>query len=109
MSASERRKGKDGELEAIRIMRPYGWPDAERTSNGRHQGERGDVANGPAGCHFEIKRVEKLSVPKAMRQAISDAKETDVPIVVHRPSGHAWMATLPFEELLPLLALRERG
>ena len=30
-------------------------------------------------------------------------------IVVHRPSNHAWMATLPFEELLPLLALRERG
>jgi hypothetical protein len=109
MSATERRKGAAGELEVIRALHRYGWGFAERTSNGRHQGLRGDVMYGPAGVHLEIKRQERLNVPAALDQATADAKGTDVPIVVHRPSRHEWMATLPLEELLPLLALREFG
>lgn len=107
MSATERRKGKSGELEVVHALHRHGWGFAERTSNGRHQGARGDIAHGPAGVHLEVKRHERLNVPKALDQAIADARATDVPIVVHRPSRHEWMATLPLEELLPLLALRE--
>jgi hypothetical protein len=109
MSKSARRKGKDGELEAIGIFRAHGWPTAERTSNGREQKGKNDIANGPAGCAIEVKRQEALSVPKALDQLARDSDPLDVPILVHRPSRHAWMATLPLEDLLPLLALRERG
>lgn len=109
MSATERRKGKTGELEIVRILRAHGWAAAERTSNGREQNSRGDIANGPAGVHLEIKRHERLNIPKAFDQAVADADPLNIPTVVHRPSRHVWMATLPLEELLPLLALRERG
>lgn len=109
MTASQRRKGKEGELEIVQILHRYGWGFAERTSNGRDQSARGDIAHGPAGVHIEVKRQEKLSVPAAIDQAIRDANELDVPIVIHRPSRHPWYATLPLEELLPLLALREFG
>lgn len=109
MSASQRRKGKDGELEAIHILKAHGWTHAERSSNGRVQFARGDVIAGPAGVHLEIKRQERLNVPAALSQAIRDARPTDVPVVVHRPSRHVWMATLPLEELLPLLKLKEMG
>ena len=109
MSAAQRRKGAVGEREALSLIRAAGWPNARRTSDGRAQIGRGDVLNGPAGVHIEIKRQERLNIPKAFDQATGDAHELDIPIVVHRPSRHAWMATLPLDELLALLALRERG
>ncbi len=109
MSARERSKGAAGEREAIGVFREHGWPKARRTHDGRDQAGRGDLAHGPVGCHVEIKRQERLNVPKAVAQAVKDAQSTDIPIVVHRPSRAPWMATLPLDELLPLLALKERG
>ena len=107
MGSRERRKGATGELELAAILRDHGWPRARRTHDGRAQVDRGDIANGPAGCHLEVKRQERLNVPAALAQTVADAGPTLVPILVHRPSRHVWMATLPLEELLPLLRLRE--
>jgi hypothetical protein len=109
VSAAQRLKGAVAEREVIAIFRSHGWPHAERTSNGRAQSARGDIIAGPAGCHIEVKRQERLNVPAALSQAAGDARPLDVPVVVHRPSRHPWMATLPLEDLLPLLALKERG
>lgn len=108
MGARERRKGAAGELEVVEILRGHGWARAHRNFDSGSQGG-GDIAHGPAGCHLEIKRQERLSVPAALRQAARDAAPGDVPIVVHRPSRSAWMATLPLDELLALLRLREVG
>ena len=107
MSAANRRKGADAEREVIHILRDAGWGDARRTSDGRDQAARGDIANGPQATHLEIKRQEALNVPKALRQVQADANPLDLPVLVHRPSGQKWMATLPFDELLALLQMRE--
>lgn len=109
MSATQRTKGAVAEREVVGILRDHGWSNARRTSDGRTQHTRGDIANGPAACHIEIKRQERLNVPKAFDQMMADAAPTDIPVLVHRPSRHVWMATLPLDELLPLLALKERG
>ncbi len=109
MSAAQRLKGAGAEREVLNIIRVHGWRDAARTSDGRAQAGRGDVVHGPAGCHIEIKRQERLNVPAAFDQVQRDASPLDVPVLVHRPSRHSWMATLPLEELLALLALRERA
>lgn len=108
MSATERRKGKTGELEAIKVIQAHGWPRAHRTSDGRTQAGRCDVGSGPQGVALEIKRVERLNVPQALRRLAEDAGP-DIPILVHRPSRSPWMATLELTELLPLLRLREQG
>jgi hypothetical protein len=108
MGKASRDKGAEAEREVIRIMRFYGWDLAGRTSDGRHQSGRSDVVNGPEGCAIEIKRHERLNVPKAFDQLNADADGL-IPVLVHRPSRHEWMATLPLDELLPLLAFRERG
>jgi hypothetical protein len=105
---TERRKGAAGEREAIALIREAGWPHARRTSDGRGQAGRGDIAGGPAGCHIEVKRQERLNVPAALSQVRADADPLDVPILVHRPSRAPWMATVPLSDLLALLALRER-
>jgi hypothetical protein len=107
VSATERRKGATAEREIVHILHDAGWKDARRTSDGREQIARGDIANGPPGCHFEVKRQERLNVPKALRQVESDANPLDIPVLVHRPSRQDWCATLPLDELLALLKLRE--
>ena len=108
MSATERRKGAEFERAVVRILRDRGWTLAGRSSDGRRQNARGDIINGPIGCHLELKRQERLNVPKAFDQVVADAGAA-IPILVHRPSRHEIMATLPLDELLPLLQLRERG
>lgn len=109
MSARERAKGARGELEVVQLLRDAGWKNARRTSDGRGQNSRGDITNGPAGVHIECKRQERINVPACLRQAQNDAPGTDMPLLVHRPSRMGWMATVPLEDLLALLALRERG
>lgn len=106
MSATERRKGAEFEREVARILRANGWTYAGRSSDGRKQADRGDIINGPAGCHLELKRHERLNVPRAFDQTLADAGEL-IPVLIHRPSRHAIMATLELEELLPLLRMRE--
>jgi Holliday junction resolvase len=78
MSATERRKGKTGELEVVALLHDHGWPDARRTSDGRGQSARGDITNGPPGVHLEIKRQERLNVPAAVRQAADDGWERTI-------------------------------
>lgn len=108
MSALSRDKGARFEREVVRVLRAHGWEHAGRSSDGRHQAGRGDIVNPPAGTHIECKFQERLNVPKAFDQAIADAGDL-IPVLVHRPSRHAIMATLELDELLPLLALRERA
>jgi hypothetical protein len=90
------------------MLRAAGWPQAQRTSDGHVQAARGDIGGGPEGVHLECKRQERLNIAAAFDQVQRDANPLDIPVVVHRPSRQAVMATLPFEDLLPLLALRER-
>src|SRR5947209_4974609 len=104
-----RAKGKRGELEVVSILHEHGWGLARRSSDGRSQAGRCDIVNGPAGCSLEIKSVERLNVPAALDQLARDSNPLDVPILVHRPSRHAWMATLELTELLALLRLKEFG
>ena len=105
----QRTKGAAAEREIVRILHEHGWDQAERTSNGREQRGRNDIAGGPEGCAIEVKRHEKLNVPKALDQLMADSDPLDMPVLVHRPSRHEWMATLPLEDLLDLLSLRERA
>lgn len=107
MSSKERLKGAVAEREIVQLVRDYGWPDARRTSDGRVQEGRGDIALGPAGVHIECKRVERLNVPRAFRQIRVDCPLGDIPVLVHRPSREVWMATTELVELLALLRFRE--
>lgn len=95
-----RRKGKDGELELVRILREHGY---ECRRGQQYCGANGDAdVVGLPGIHFECKRVEKLNVDDAMNQAAKDAREGEMPIVVHRKNRTNWKATLWLEDLLVL-------
>jgi len=68
------------------------------------------VAHGPEGVVLEVKRHKgRLDLPAAIRQAEDGAAAHGLPVVAHRRDGEPWRATLPLEDLLELLAWRERG
>jgi hypothetical protein len=48
--------------------------------------------------HCEIKRVERLNLPAALRQSARDAGEC-VPVVVHRPRRMPWVVTVALHDL----------
>jgi len=108
MSTTERRKGADAERTVIREhLRPL-WPDVERTSNGRSQdGGKNDVANGPLHFAIEVKRQERLNVPAAFDQLRRDSDPDKIPLLIHRPSRHEWMATMPLKTALHLIKTDE--
>lgn len=107
MSARERRKGKAGELEVVALCRAAGWHDACRTHDGRTQRGRGDIALGPGGVHFEVRRRETACIWAWLEDAEREAAPTELPVVAFRRSRSGWYAALPLDELLALLRLRE--
>jgi hypothetical protein len=92
---NSRTKGKRGELEAAHILKEYGY-DARRGQ--QFAGINGDAdIVGLPGIHLEIKRVEKLNIDSAMEQSIRDAREGEVPAVMHRKNRKSWLVTMPFD------------
>ena len=67
----------------------------------------GDVIEGPPDVHIEVKWRERLNVHEAMAQAEVAARPTDIPVIAHRRSRSGWLATLPLDDVLSLLELRE--
>lgn len=106
MGKMSRTKGGVGEREVVALAKAAGFPDAERTSNGRHQRTRGDIAGIP-GVSLEVKRTERLEFRKAWAQCTEAAGETDLPVLAHRWNGGEWVAVVPLGELLALLRFRE--
>ena len=53
---------------------------------------------------MEVKRVEKLNVSKAMKQAIEEAekRQDGVPTVFHRRNNEGWLVTMKLEDWIDL-------
>jgi len=107
VSATERRKGGRGELEVVHVLHARSWPNAKRTSDGRAQVERGDIGDGPAGIHLEVRRRETAAIWAWLAQAEVEAAAGNVPAVVFRRNRSRWYAALPLDDLLDLLELVE--
>ena len=95
---NSREKGKAGELELARILREHGYT--------ARRGQQFCGANGDAdvvgipGLHIECKRVEKLNIHDAMQQAVIDAREGEIPVVMHRKNRTEWLVTQRLDDWL---------
>ena len=66
-------------------------------------GSNGDAdVVGLPGIHIECKRVEKLNIYEAVEQSINDAREGEIPTVMHRKNHKPWLVTLPFENFIEM-------
>lgn len=103
---NSRRKGKVGELEASHLFQEYGYGARRGQQFSGLQGDA-DVVGVPY-LHLEIKRVQTLNLDKAMEQSVRDAREEEIPIVMHRKDRQPWRVTLGFEDFMKLYQAYER-
>lgn len=97
---NSRQKGKRGELEAAKVLKEYGY---ETRRGQQYSGASGDAdVVGLPGIHLEIKRVEKLNISEAMRQSIRDARDGELPVVMHRRNKETWLVTMPLRVFMVL-------
>ena len=107
MGKASRDKGKRGELEVAHIMQSYGY-DARRGQ--QFSGLQGDAdVVGVPGLHLEIKRVKTLRLDDAMEQSIRDAREGEIPVVIHRKDKQPWRITLGLEDFMQFYMAWERS
>ncbi len=95
------RKGADGERELAAVLREYGY-DMERGGS-MSFGEVPDLVGLP-GVHIECKRVERLNVPEAMQQAVTDSQrfKDGMPALFHRRNRQPWLVTIRLEDFMQL-------
>lgn len=104
---NSRRKGKEGELSLARKLREYGYPCRRSV---QYSGANGDAdVVGLPGIHIECKRVERLNLTEAMKQAKRDALPGEFPVVFHRRNDEPWMVTMPLESWIEIYREWEAG
>lgn len=107
MGRTSREKGKRGERELAAALRDYGY-DCRRGQ--QYSGASGDAdVVGLPGIHIECKRVERLDLQAAMRQAIEDARAEEMPAVMHRKNGGEWQVTMRLDDWIHLFAEWDAG
>ena len=107
MTINSREKGKVGERELAKKLREYGY-DCRRGV--QYSGIAGDAdVIGLPGLHLEIKRVERLNVSDAMAQSKRDAKEGEIPVVMHRKNYEDWLVTMTLDSFMTLYIEWEAG
>ena len=100
-----RQKGARGAREFRSFLREEGYEairgcqNAGRDAKGQ---DAPDVIHNVPGCHFEVKRTERLHLIKAIDQAAKDA-DGKVPIVAWRQNNWPWVASLPMKDLMEFI------
>lgn len=107
MSVNSRAKGAAGERECAKFLAQYGY-ETRRGQQFKGGPDSPDVVGVP-GVHAEVKRVERLNIEDAMAQAIRDAAEGEVPVVMHRKNNCKWLATLRLSDFMELYGETGRG
>lgn len=95
---NSRDKGARGERELANVLKEYGY----KTRRGQqYSGANGDAdVVGIEGLHIECKRVEKLNIEQALQQSIRDARESEIPVVMHRKNHENWKVTLSLDDFM---------
>ena len=93
---NSRDKGAKGERELASKLTEYGFPS--------RRGQQFSGANGDAdvvglpGIHIECKRVERLNLQEAYDQSKRDARDDEIPVVMHRKNNCKWLVTMSLED-----------
>lgn len=100
MAINSKRKGAEGEREIAHILQEKGF-DARRGQ--QFCGKNGDAdVVGLDGIHMEIKRVENLNIYNAMAQSKSDARDGEIPTVIHRRNRDEWKVTMLLDDFIEM-------
>jgi len=101
---NSRRKGAAAEREFAKAVADVLGCEARRGQQFSGSPDSPDVVTDIEELHFEVKRVEALSLYPAMEQAERDAGGK-VPLVAHRRNGKPWVVVVRLDDL-PKLAVQ---
>ena len=104
MGISQRRKGKNGELELFKLLSDHLGFIVKRNLD-QTRGGGADSIDIP-GWKVECKRVEKDAYNKWWAQAVDQCSGSDKPILFFRPSRQPWKAMLRISDINPDLVDR---
>lgn len=97
---NSRKKGKAYELHVAGLFRAEGY-QARRGQ--QYCGANGDAdVTGVPYLHVECKAVERLNIYDAISQAKHDAREGEVPVVIHKKNYCNDLVTMEFSEWIQL-------
>ena len=97
---NSRAKGARGERELANLLKEYGY---ECRRGQQFCGANGDAdVVGLPHIHIECKRVEKLNIEKAMAQSSRDARDGEMPVVMHRKDRHPWLVTMAMGDFMEM-------
>lgn len=93
---NNRQKGARFERTVAGLFRAEGY---EARRGVQYCGLQGDAdVVGPPGIHIEAKHVQKLNLYDAMSQSKRDAREGEIPIVIHQKNNCKVLVTMEFED-----------
>jgi Holliday junction resolvase len=98
-------KGNRGERMFAAYLRERGH-EARRGQQYQGGDDSPDVVHSIDGIHFEVKFVEKIQILTAVQQAKDDAAEGEIPVVAFKRKHREWIAILPMENLMTLIATK---
>lgn len=103
MGRFSRNKGKVGERElAHELTRVFGVT-ARRGVQFQGSPDSPDVVVDIPDLHIECKRTERFRLYEAIQQAVEDAGETKIPVVLHRQNKKPWVAVVRLDDLPALV------
>ena len=104
---NSRKKGKRYELHVASLFRSEGY---EARRGQQFSGANGDPdVIGPPGIHIECKHVERLNLYDAVAQSKRDARENELPVVIHRKNHCADLVTMEFPDWIAIYKEWEAG
>lgn len=101
MPINSRQKGAEFERKLAKLFREYGYEDSRRGCQFNGMNGDADVV-GLDGVHVEAKAVENLSIYKAMEQSKRDAREGEMPVVIHKKNYKEILVTMQFDTFMKL-------
>lgn len=97
---NSRDKGARFERQIANVLKERGY---EARRGQQYCGTNGDAdVIGLPGVHIECKAVERLNVSAAYAQSQRDARDGEVPVVVHKKSREPIMITLLLDDFLDI-------
>lgn len=96
MTINSKQKGARFERQLAGLLREHGF---ESRRGQQYCGANGDAdVIGVPGVHIEAKAVEKLNIHEAMEQSVSDARDGETPVVIHKKNRKPILVTMLFDD-----------